>query len=42
MARHLTLNLFENTPAKLSLKQKRFKSALSDDFREQGIFRQNF
>lgn len=42
MVRHLTLNLFENIPAKLSLKQKRFKAALSDDFREQVIFGQKF
>jgi len=43
MVRHLTLNLFEkNITAKLSLKQKRFKAALSDDFREQAIFGQKF
>jgi predicted transposase YbfD/YdcC len=42
MVRHLTLNLFENIPAKLSLKQKRFKAALSDDFREKVVFGQKF
>jgi predicted transposase YbfD/YdcC len=34
MLRHMSLNLFEKVPAKLSLKQKRFKAALSDDFRQ--------
>ena len=38
MLRHLGLNLFEKVPSKLSLKQKRFKAALSDDFREQVVF----
>jgi predicted transposase YbfD/YdcC len=38
MTRHLSLNLFENVSAKLSLKQKRFKTALSDDFREEVVF----
>lgn len=38
MLRHLTLNLFEKVPSKLSLKQKRFKAALSDDFREDVVF----
>jgi hypothetical protein len=38
MTRHLSLNLFENVSAKLSLKQKRFKAALSDDFREEVVF----
>ena len=38
MLRHMSLNLFEKTPSKLSLKQKRFKAALSDDFRQQVVF----
>jgi hypothetical protein len=38
MTRHLSLNLFENVSAKLSLKKKRFKAALSDDFREEVVF----
>lgn len=38
MIRHLALNLFEQMPSKLSLKQKRFKAALSDDFREKLLF----
>ncbi len=39
MARHLSLNLFEKfTAKKLSLKQKRFKAALSDDFRAEVVF----
>ena len=42
MLRHLGLNLFEKVPSKLSLKQKRFKAALSDDFREQVVFGRKF
>lgn len=38
MARHLSLNLFEKVSSRLSLKQKRFKAALSDDFREEVVF----
>jgi predicted transposase YbfD/YdcC len=38
MMRHLSLNLFEKVSSKLSLKQKRFKAALSDDFREEVVF----
>jgi predicted transposase YbfD/YdcC len=38
MVRQLSLNLFEKAPSKLSLKQKRFKAALSDDFREKVVF----
>jgi hypothetical protein len=38
MVRRLSLNLFEQAPSKMSLKQKRFKAALSDDFREEVIF----
>lgn len=38
MLRHMSLNLFEKTHVKLSLKQKRFKAALSDDFRQQVVF----
>lgn len=42
MARHLSLNLFESVSATLSLKQKRFKAALSDDFREAVVFGPKF
>lgn len=38
MVRHLSLNLFERAPSKMSLKQKRFKAALSDEFREEVVF----
>jgi predicted transposase YbfD/YdcC len=38
MLRHLSLNLFEQASFKLSLKQKRFKAALSDNFREEVVF----
>lgn len=38
MLRHLSINLFEKTSSKQSLKQKRFKAALSDDFRQQVVF----
>lgn len=38
MVRHLSLNLFEKVSSKLSLKQKQFKAALSDDFREEVVF----
>jgi predicted transposase YbfD/YdcC len=38
MVRHLSLNLFEKVSSKLSLKQKQFKAALSDDFREKVVF----
>lgn len=38
MMRHLSLNLFEKVSSKLSLKQKRFKAALSDDFRQEVVF----
>jgi hypothetical protein len=38
MVRHLRLNLFEKVSSKLSLKQKQFKAALSDDFREEVVF----
>lgn len=38
MVRHLSINLFEIVPSRLSLKQKRFKAALSDDFREEVVF----
>ncbi len=37
MLRHMILNLFEKAPGKISLKQKRFKAALSDDFREEVV-----
>jgi predicted transposase YbfD/YdcC len=42
MLRHLSLNLFEKVSSKMSLKQKRFKAALSDDFRENVVFGQKF
>ena len=38
MIRHLSLNLFEQASFKLSLKQKRFKAALNDNFREEVVF----
>lgn len=38
MIRHLSLNLFEKMSSRFSLKQKRFKAALSDDFREAVVF----
>jgi predicted transposase YbfD/YdcC len=38
MARHLSLDLFEGVSSKLSLKQERFKAALSDGFREKVVF----
>jgi predicted transposase YbfD/YdcC len=38
MVRHLSLNLFEKVSSRMSLKQKRFKAALSDDFREEVVF----
>jgi len=38
MVRHIGLNLFEKISPKLSLKQKRFKAALSDKFREEVVF----
>ena len=42
MLRHLSINLFEMLPSKQSLKQKRFKAALSDDFRQQVVFGSGF
>lgn len=38
MLRHMSLDFFEKILSKLSLKQKRFKAALSDDFRQQVLF----
>lgn len=38
MTRHLCLNLFEKVSSNISLKQKRFKAALSDDFRAEVVF----
>ncbi len=38
MVRHLSLNLFERVSSKMSLKQKRFRAALSDQFREEVVF----
>jgi len=37
MLRHLGMNLFAKAPAKMSLKQKRFKAAFSDNFRQQVV-----
>lgn len=36
--RHLYLNLFQTEPSKLSLKRKRMKAALNDDYRANVIF----
>ncbi len=36
--RQLGINLLENEPSKMSLKKKRFKAALNDNFRENVIF----
>ena len=38
MLKHLCLNLFQAEPSKLSLKRKRMKSALNDDYRAKVIF----
>jgi len=38
MVRYKSLNLFEQVPSKPGLKQKQFKAALSDDFREEVVF----
>jgi len=37
MVRHLCVNIFEKASSKLSLKQKRFKAALSDSFRAEVV-----
>ena len=36
--RQFALNMLKKEPSKLSIKQKRFKTALSDKFREKVIF----
>ena len=36
--RQLSINLLKNEPSKMSLKKKRFKAALNDNFRENVIF----
>jgi len=36
--RQLALNWLKREPSRLSIKRKRFKAALSDDFRAQVIF----
>ena len=36
--RQLAINLLKKEPSKLSIKRKRFRAALSDQFRENVIF----
>jgi len=36
--RQLALNLLRREPSRLSVKRKRFKAALDDDFRQKVIF----
>ena len=38
VVRQLAINLLKKEPSKLSIKRKRFRAALSDQFRENVIF----
>jgi predicted transposase YbfD/YdcC len=42
VVRQLAINLLKKEPSKLSIKRKRFRAALSDQFRENVIFQPNF